>query len=172
MPGFKDYFQTLTTYKNELRDGSDAPIGGFPAPPAVAAIAPVLAGVFKRNTELVRTIKAHPAYTETMGQNLGIIGAEIDPDFGTIQPEPKTSLKNAHAYLRWSHEHTEAADVYADYGDGAGFVLAGRISSTHYLDPHLPAAGVSKVYKYKLRYVVNDEQVGVESNPVSITVTG
>ncbi len=170
---FDEYSKTLTAYKNALRDGSPSPIGVVPVPPVIAG-APtlVLAGIFQRNADLVQSIKKNPAYTTVMGQNLGIIGAEINPDFATIQPQPKISLKNGHGYLTWKHEHTDAADIQVDHGDGAGFKDAGRILLAHYLDPTLPAAGTSKVFKYKIRYVVSDEEVGVWSTPIEITVTG
>ncbi len=169
---FVEYFKTLTTYKNTLRDGSEVPIGGFPTPPALPTNPAVAAGVFDRTTELVRNLKSNPALTQAMAEDLGIIGAEIDPDFDTIKPEPKVVLKNSHAYVKWPRKHTDAADVYADHGDGAGFTLQGRIMKAHYLDPTMPPAGQSKVYWYKIRYVVNDEVVGEESDPVSETVTG
>ncbi len=172
LAAFKDYLKTIATYKDQLCNGSPTPIGGFPTAPATPISTAVTAGIFARTTELVRHIKSNPAYNQTMGEALGIIGEEINPDFDTIQPQPKVAHKNGHAYVKWTHQGTEAADVYADNDDGGGFKLVARITTTHYLDPHLPAAGSSKIYKYKLRYVVNDEQVGEESAPVSITVTG
>ena len=172
LSGFRDYFQAITAYKNALRDGSPTPIGGFPVPPVAPTATAVTAGIFKRMADLVQTIKSNPAYNQTIGEAMGIIGAEINPDFDTIQPQPKVSLKNGKAYVKWKREHTDAVDVYADHGDAAGFTLVARILKTSYLDPQLPAAGQTKIYKYKLRYVVNDAQVGVESDPVSITVTG
>ncbi len=172
LPQFKDYVQTLTAYKNALRDGSPVDIGNFPTPPSTPAMPAVAAGIFNRVTLLVQNIKSNPAYTEAIGKALGIIGAEIPNDTSGIKPQPKVSLKNGHAYVQWHHEHTDAADLFADYGDGAGFIMVGRILTAHYLDPHTPAAGVSKVYQFKLRYVVGDEEVGVISDAVSVTVTG
>ena len=168
---YHDYLEKLTAYKNELRDGSVAPIGDFPKPPDVPTATAVPAGVINRNTELVKAIKANPAYNETMGKALGIIGAEIVVDFGTIKPSPKAELKNGHAYIKWHHEETDGVDIKADYGDGAGFVFVGRITKAHFLDAHLPPAGQSKVFRYILQYVVNDELVGLPCDPVSITVT-
>jgi hypothetical protein len=169
---FKEYGKAIIAYKDALRDGSPTAIGDFPSPPAIPAFTAVPAGVFIRLRDLVKTIKAHPNYTSTIGTDLGIIGTEINPDFATIKPHPKVSLKNSHAYLQWAHEHTDAADIKADYGDGAGFVTVGRILKAHSLDPHLPAAGTGKVYKYIIRYVVSDEEVGFWSDEISITVTG
>ena len=47
-----------------------------------------------------------------------------------------------------------------------------RISSVHYMDPRLPAAGVEVLYKYQYRYVVKDVQVGNWSDVISIAVKG
>jgi hypothetical protein len=170
---FSTYQEGLVGYKNALRDGSDASIGDLPAPPAIGAHTAVSAGIFKRATALVQIIKSNSAYNEgTMGKGLGIVGAEVVVDYGTLQPKLKAMLKNGHAFLSWQHEHTDAVDLYANYGDGEGFVLIGRLTRTHYLDGHLPAAGESKVYKYKIRYVLKDEPIGSESDIVAITVTG
>jgi hypothetical protein len=170
--GVKDYLKTVVAYRDALRDGSAVSIGTLPLFPTLTPSTAVTAGIFDRITLLVKNIKSNPNYTTAIGQDLGIIGTEIDPSFGTIKPALQVRLKDLHAYLSWKHEHTKATDIQADYGDGAGFVSVGRILSTHYLDAHLPAAGQTKIFKFKIRYVVDDEQVGVWSDEVSITVTG
>jgi hypothetical protein len=170
---FREFVKQLTGYKDALIGGSAAPIGDIPNVPVVEPHTTVLSGIFVRIADLVQTIKSNPAYDEeTMGKNLGIVGSEIEIDYATLKPEPKLTIKNEHAYSTWKHNHTEATDVYADYDDGIGFHLVGRMVKSHYLDPHLPAVNQSKIYKFKFHYVLNGEPIGQESEIVTITVTG
>jgi hypothetical protein len=170
---FRDFVQNLTGYKKALMNGSAAPIGDIPAVPVINPHTAVAAGVFVRVAALVRIIKASPNYNDdTIGKDLGTVGSEVDINYGDLKPEPKLILKNEHAYVTWAHNHTEATDVYADYDDGVGMHFVARIVKSHYLDPHIPAANTSKVFKFKLHYVLDNEPIGEESEIVSITVTG
>ena len=65
-------------YKNLIKDGPIGSVGGaVPSGPAVPAAPTVVApGVFPRISQMVQRIKNHPAYTEAIGRDLGIIGAE------------------------------------------------------------------------------------------------
>ena len=169
----KEYVKTFASYKDAIRDGSTAPGGDIPAPPNfTGAPTPVEPGVFGRVAVLVKSIKNNANYNETIGNALGIIGTAINTDTATIKPVLKATIKNSHAYISWTHQHTKAAELKVDLGDSAGYVLVGRINTVHYLDPHLPPMGQSKVYKYILQYVVDEQLVGFPSDPISITVTG
>ncbi len=167
-----NYKSGVTKYKNLLRDESQKPIGDVPLflpPTAPEAVAP---GIFERVSRLVATIKSRSKYSETIGKNLGIIGTEVTVDFSTVKPLLHTELRNGHVYLSWLKDHAHAVDIKADYGDGNGFINLGRITRHHFTDSHLPASGTSQIYKYMIRYVFHDEEVGEWSNEVSITVTG
>ena len=96
-----DLFKTETServaYKNLLRDG---PIGepqapypslgtiSFPVPPVVAP------GIIPRLRATVQRIKAHPAYTEAAGQDLGIIGPAHMPPTPTKPLVAAAALPN------------------------------------------------------------------------------
>ncbi len=168
----KDFLKSLATFKIEISNGKATGDKNMPLPAAIVPPVAVVEGIFNRVGELVAAIKLNPAYTDTIGNDLGIIGTEINPDFATAKPLPKLSIRNSLAYVKWKKEHTDAADVYADYDDGGGFKFIARITVNHFADPHLPAAGITKIFKYKLRYVVDDHQVGFWSDDEEITVTG
>ena len=85
---FKSEFHEWTSYKDLL---SDAPIGShlgpFPSLPTMPPIpVAVPAGIFKSIAKVVQRIKNHPNYDESMGRNLGIIGAEKVVDFDKVKP--------------------------------------------------------------------------------------
>ena len=168
----KDYLKNLISFKKVLSTGVSAGVIDVAAAPVIGMHTAVEAGIFNRIGDLVVIIKRNPNYTEAIGNDLGIIGTEINIDFSTAKPDVTLTLKNAHVYSKWGKEHADSVDIKADYDDGAGFVTVGRISPNHFLDPHLPPAGQTKIYKYTFRFVVEDEEVGLWSDPLEITVTG
>ena len=59
----------------------------LPTPPTLsAAPAMVAPNIFGRVTQLVARIKAHPGYTEAMGQDLDIVGDEQTVDINAMKP--------------------------------------------------------------------------------------
>ena len=81
-----------TAYKTALRSGTT--IGAMPTTPALG-VPPtaVPAGIFSRVSALAARIKKHPAYTEAIGQDLGIIGAEQTVDPTVMKPILDLSLQ-------------------------------------------------------------------------------
>lgn len=168
----KDYLKSLATFKREIANGTAAGAKDMPVPTMDTPPTAVTEGIFNRVTSLIKVIKVNANYTETIGNDLGIIGTEINHDFDNAKPAPKLSLRNSSVYVKWKKEQTDAVDIDADYGDGSGFAHIARVTTNHFVDPHLPATGESKIYRYKLRFVVDDEQVGLWSDDEEITVTG
>jgi hypothetical protein len=83
-----------TAYKTALRNGTT--IGAMPTTPALGVPPPAVpAGVFSRVSALAARIKKHPAYTEAISQDLGIIGAEQSVDPTTVKPILNLTLQAA-----------------------------------------------------------------------------
>jgi hypothetical protein len=167
-----DYIHGLTLIKKNIVSGIETKVAEIPDLPKIPTNVAVLPGVFNRVRKLVGVIKKNPNLTNTMIQDLGIEGDEINTAFDDIKVDAKLSLKNGHAFLKWTHKGTDAVDIEADYGDGKGFTDVGRYIKISFMDPHLPTAGQSAAFVYRLRYVLNDEQVGVWCEPLSISVRG
>jgi len=94
----------------------------------------------------------------------------------SFTPSPVTVLKGSsdvgRPHLRWKKGVAQAVDLYADHNDGNGFVLIGRFLRPQYLDVYPLAAGkISDTYKYKVIYVIADEQVGLMSPIITITAS-
>lgn len=166
------YMNSLVTYKNVLLEGSGIVLADAPALVAMPVHVAVLPGILNRTRILAATIKVNPKLTAEMIQDMGLEGSEIIFDFDKIIVNAHLDMKNSHAYSFWNHRGTDAVDIKCDYGDTLGTVNVARISGVHFLDPRLPAQGVSALYKYKYRYVVKDEQVGEWSSEISIAVKG
>ena len=166
------YGSNLVTYKNDLTTGNSAVIADIPAFSAMPTHVAVAPGIITRSRALVTILKANKALTPVMIQDMGLEGNEIIFDFDNIIVNAKIVLKNSHAYLHWNHQGTDAVDIKCDYGDGVGMIAVARISTVHYSEPRLPAAGVDALYKYMFRYVVKDVQVGEWTPIISIAVKG
>ena len=163
---------SCTTYRDILWSGSEKVIGEFPTAPLLGAHTLVMGGIATRISHLVAILRTNPAMTDSIAQDLGIVGTNIINDFSVVKGDTKGANKNGHAYLAWTHQGTDAAHIKCDYDDGKGYVFVGTMSTTRFLDPHTPDVGKTVGYKYIIRYVVADKEVGVWSDPIIIAVTG
>jgi hypothetical protein len=165
------YTQRWTAYKNALANGGSA-AGAIPAalvlptPPAA-----VPGDIFGRNTNLALRIKHHPGYNESIGEDLGIIGAEVAaPDPATFKPVLTISLQAGHPLVAWPRQGTAALEIKVDR-DGKGFVPLAIDTVPDYLDTApVPTASAGAVWRYKAIYRLDDEQVGQWSDVASIAV--
>jgi hypothetical protein len=170
---FGNAAQQWTSYKNKARNGTGTSMGPMPAAPTLgtppAAIAP---GIFTRITKLVVRIKAHPGYTESIGQALDIIGAEQVVDPAAMKPNLATTLQAGHPAIGWEKGDADALEIWVDRGSGT-FVSLAIDTVPDYLDTYpLPAPGQTALWRYKAIYRIGDEQVGQWSDVVSQAVTG
>jgi hypothetical protein len=163
--------QDWTAYKTALRSGGT--LGNLPTAPVLGtAPAAVPPGIFTRASALAVRIKKHPAYTEAIGQDLGIIGAEQVIDYNSLKPVLEITLQAGHPNVGWKKQGTDGLELLVDRGTGT-FAFLAFDTVPDYLDSApLPAPGASAVWRYKAIYRVADEQVGQWSDVVSISVMG
>ena len=168
-----NYAQQWTAYKNAARNGTGASLGPAPVPPTLGtAPTAVPPGIFKRLTALVARIKAHPGYTEAIGQDLDIIGAEQTLDTTSAKPVLKLELQAGHPNVKWTKGGFDALEIWVDRGTGT-FAYLANDTVPDYLDTApLPAPGQSALWRYKAIYRLSDAQVGQWSDVVSIAVQG
>lgn len=170
--------QQWTTWKNIIRQGGTLPPTGAPVlpalpAPAVAAVAP---GVEIRFRALVQLIKANPNYNKAMGDALGIEGAQqTGPDLTTVQPAIDAAISGNHVNVKWGWggnvAYLDLCEIQVDRGDGKGFGLLTYDTTPGYNDTQ-PFPATPTKWTYKAIYRVDDAQVGLWSNPVTITVGG
>ena len=169
--GSEGYVNKLVTFKDELLTGDSTVKADIPAFSEMPTHVAVLPGILNRATKLVTVLKTKNL-TPAMIQDMGLEGNEKTFDFDNIVVNAKVVIKSYHAYLFWNHQGTDAVDIKCDYGDTLGMIPVGRITSVNYMEPRLPASGVHSIYKYLLRYVVKDEQVGNWTEIISIAMKG
>lgn len=166
--------QLWTAHKNLLRDGGAAS-ADLPAAPALptpipAAVAP---GIFVRFAALVARIKKHKNYTDAIGQDLGIIGADQVIDPAAWKPQLDIQMQAGRPTVLWDKGDADSLEIQVDRGDSKGFAFLAIDTEPDYPDTAaLPAPGTSALWKYKAIYRLHDEQVGQWSDVLSTTVGG
>ena len=168
------YKKNWTTFKNMLKRGEtnvtehDLP----PMPVLDSSPTSFSPGVLIRFTTTVNRIKAHPAYTTAIGQNLGI--EKINAAKGNLdeaQPKLKAILRGGKVNLVWRKGMFSGIVIEKD--SGAGFAMLDKDFSPDFVDNSaLPAQGTSAIWQYRASYLMGDEKVGLMSDVVSITVAG
>ena len=156
-------------YKNLIKDGPiGKPGGAVPTGPVAPVVPTVVApGIFPRISALVQRIKTNPAYTEAIGRDLGIIGAEQILDTNAMKPAVKLVPIAGQVEIQWVKGQADAVRIETDKGAGAWSFLA-IDSVPHYTDTTPITAPA--VWKYRVIYIMADEMVGQWSDVVSINV--
>ena len=167
--------QAFTAWKNITRAGGT--LTGTPVAPIFPPAVPVVAaGVEARFRALVRKIKAHPNYTTSLGEGLGIESPNhTAPDLATIQPVISLEFSGNQVHVVWGwggHSvYLDMIEIQVDRGDGKGFVLLAYDTTPGYTDPApIPAAPVK--WTYRAGYHVGDQRIGEWSAETTITVGG
>ncbi|HLG35644.1 MAG TPA: hypothetical protein VI757_12250 [Bacteroidia bacterium] len=169
----RTFSQDLTKFKETLMV---APLGTPPgAVPSITLAAPpaaVDAGIFTIIAGFVKRIKGSVNYNVGIGEDLGIIGADIILDFGSMQPDLKITFDVLRPKIKYKKGGTDGLNIYVDRNDGQGIRFLKYVTKTTYIDTEeLPAGVNSAVWAYIGIYVVNDTEVGIPSAAMSVTVS-
>lgn len=125
----------------------------FTAPALPAGVVPVPAGALDRIFRFVGDFKNKVGYTEAMGQDLGIIGAEETlPDLPEFSLQVETGIGCDCVRVRFKKYGRLGVVVESRRGNGPWEVL-GIDTATPYLDERpLLVAGTPEVREYRLRF--------------------
>ncbi|MBC8385726.1 MAG: hypothetical protein H8E57_09445 [Candidatus Cloacimonetes bacterium] len=121
----------------------------------------------------VNRIKPAPPYTEAIGDEMGILGEEIHIDPGTMQPKLKINLKAGVPEAKWMKDYSDGVNIYSKRGNESGFSFLARDTVSPYVDnrPNLEP-GKPEDRWYYAYYIFEDQENGIESDTVKITVKG
>jgi hypothetical protein len=167
------YTQAVTNMKKQARTAPQQI--ALPALPALPNIgnAPntVNSGIFNRVTILVAIIKQHSAYSNTMGTDLGIVAPVTPFNPSTMTPDLNIRIESGFPLLRWKKGESDGVNIYVDRHDNNGFVLLRRTVRNSFLDAQpLPQNTYTATWDYKIRYLLEDDEVGNFSPVISINV--
>ncbi len=166
------YKQGWTDLKDAARKGDGAALlNTFPAavdvssPPAVA-IAP---GVEARFRTLVGQIKTNSAYTNAMGEDLGIVADESAS--ALTKPVLTVKLEGADPVIGFKKGSSDGIKLYSKRGSETDFSFLAVDTRSPYVDnrPNL-VPGTTEKRTYQAYFIVNDAQVGGVSDDISIKV--
>ena len=172
----REFGPTGTGALNDLFYGAGADpmvLPVFTTPPLPAGVTAVPPGALDRIFLMVKAIKARPAYTETMGLQLGIVGEEDTAE----NPLPDFSLKIERAggcecvKVIFKKYGRQGVVIYGRRGGGDWELLAIDLASPYLDERPLLAAGVPEIREYKLQYYDNAAPQGGFTAVQSVTVT-
>ena len=172
----QSFAQSVTAHIRLMQNGIGntlvtPPAFSLPATPVPPAN--VLPGAFKRLTAFIRNLKTRPGYTDSIAQDLGVVGAEQPaPDAQTTKPAIKALLMTGgHVEIQWKKLSFTGVRIEVDRGTGQWLFLA-IDTEPHYQDTLTPAPGTAAVWKYRAIYLMGDQPFGQWSDTATIAVQG
>lgn len=138
----------------------------YTVPPALVG---ALAAIVARFRQRGERAKAHPNYTQPIGEDLRIV-APVTPPPAVIKPVlkgvPETDFNVRITFTMSGHDQIE---IYSRRG-GGDWELITVDTSNPYVDGRAPlVAGQPEVREYRARYKDGDEPVGDWSDVISVT---
>ena len=172
----QSFAQAVTAHIRLIQNGTGNALVAPPAftlPAAPVPPANVLPGAFKRLATFIRNLKTRPGYGASIGQDLGVIGAEQPaPDAQTTKPAIKAVLATGgRVEIQWKKLGFTGVRIEVDRGNGQWVFLA-IDTEPHYLDTLTPAPGTAAVWKYRVIYLQGDQPFGQWSDTATIAVQG
>lgn len=120
---------------------------------------------------MVRRIKAHPKYTEALGNLIGIVGTEISVDLSEAKPVLTAIDQTAGVVaLSFQKNKSEGVNIYCQRENEAEFVFLARHTAPRYTDNRpLLIAGKPELRRYSAIFVQKDHEVGLFSDELVVT---
>ncbi len=120
----------------------------------------------------VTRIKTNSAYTEALGDQLGIIGEEISTDVPNMKPVLiLTKQASGGVSAKFKKLGADAVEIRSKRGNETSFTFLARDTNSPYPDNRENLVpGVPEKREYIGIYVIKDQLVGLESDVASITV--
>jgi hypothetical protein len=139
----------------------------LPAPPAEL----VMPGIISRIRAVIGRIKAHPGYTDAIGEQLQIVGSKTD-DLNVAEAKPtfKAAPSVGKVTLDWTKGDLDGVVIEGQRGAETTYTLLDKDFKSPFVDmrPNL-TAGQPEVRRYRMIYLLDDAVVGTYSNEVAIT---
>lgn len=171
--GSRQSLQSLATLTKDLKTSTaQTAMGALPVlPVAGTPPAAVLNGIFSRIAVYVKRIRMHSNYTETLAVEMGIAVSEDVFDPAAAKPYISGRVEAGYPRLKWTKSQADGVYLYVDRRDGNGFVLIDKLVRTEFIDTAaLPSGTYSATWDYKVRYMIDDDEIGLDSNIVSLNV--
>ncbi len=160
--------QTWTTHKRDVLKGNT--VGSIPEPVVLPQPPPAPPTDFLAQLrDLVGRIKRHPNYTNTIGDELRIVGTGSQPvEVKSVKPSITASLAKGRPVITWTKHGYDAVELEVDRGTGSFVPLAVCIKPK-YTDT-TPPPPAPAVWRFRAIFRKKDETVGEWSEVASVGV--
>lgn len=123
--------------------------------------------------EEIKDWKAATGWTEAIAAQLRVVSAKPDFNPDTYKCEFTVKIVGGEIRIDFKKKGVQAVNVYCRRKGQTTWTFLARDSSSPYIDGNpLFQPGVPEVREYMLRGVINDVEVGLDSDIVSITWAG
>jgi hypothetical protein len=120
---------------------------------------------------LARRFKTHPAYSESLGAQLGIEGPEDSADLSQEQPTLQAQVgPGAQVTISCNKSVSDGVNIYSRRSGESGFAFLARDTNSPYVDARPKASNAPETREYQAVYVLRDEEIGQPSAVVSVTL--
>jgi hypothetical protein len=130
-------------------------------------------GTVKVLRQLAARFKTAPAYTEDMGKQLGIIGADSEFDHANAKPHLKLSVQGGNVVITFNNpREVDGVKIFCKRaGETAYTFLAVDTESPYEDNRDNLAAGVAEKRSYYAYFFHDDGIIGQQSDEVSVSIT-
>ena len=121
----------------------------------------------------VQVIKLKSGYTEAIGKDLGIVGVDTDFDRGAYKPTIAGKAANNQVVIEFTKKGIDGVHVYARLQGQAKWTFLATDNYSPYVDTRpLATEGVVETREYMCRGIIQDDEVGVDSDIVRVVFAG
>jgi hypothetical protein len=127
----------------------------------------------KRITKTLIALKLHPAYTENIGNELGIIGVTTVLNRLTLTTSIRLAIFPGLVEVHFKKKRQAGVSIFSKLLGDENWTLVDNTTVTPYKDTRpLKVAGVPEVRQYMARFWDGDQHYGMESEAPSILYKG
>lgn len=176
LPAVRGFSKSATDAATAGQTGDGTALQALPVFTPPAGGTPVNTGALTRLFAVIQVLKNNPACTDTIADDLGILGTQkTATDLTTVAPVLKLTLTPTGVMVGWGWEGHAAdldmIELQVDRNDGKGYGPLAFDTTPGYLDTFAQPAALTK-WKYRAIYRVGEHQVGQWSAEQTITVGG
>jgi len=121
---------------------------------------------------LITRMKAHPGYTEAIGQDLGIIAVTASGDLINNKTTLKADVLPGRIRISFTKKGFSGVNIYSRMEGTAKWTFLARDTNSPYEDNRPLANGQPEKREYMAMGVVGDEEVGQPSDIISVLFGG
>lgn len=123
--------------------------------------------------KIISRIKAHRNYSDSLGQELGIIGSKSSFDPVKYKPKPKVAVSGGMVRIKFQKKGIDGVNVYCRRRGEVEWQFRARDNNSPYEERiQLENPAVPEHWEYRLIGVIKDVEIGQPSDVVEVIFGG